>query len=163
MCAVQCACRGQRTTSGVGPHLLPCLRQSLLLFACLWQANWPRRAWGLFCLQLSSPCRILELQMPTGSEGPNSGHDTCIESTLSIEPFPQRHSEKFQADPYIDITLISYNIYNTHKAFTNTYACTHMQAHTCKHTHTFTQRVIHVKIHSQLQIQSGSPTKSPDK
>lgn len=62
--ASECVClracvrvRGQETTSGASPHLLPCLSQGLLVHCCVYTVNWPASSRAFSCLSLSSCCR----------------------------------------------------------------------------------------------------------
>lgn len=54
VCAMVCVHAGQRTTSGVTPHLLPSFRWGHLTFVagcCVYQACWTTGFWGVSCLR----------------------------------------------------------------------------------------------------------------
>lgn len=100
MCAHACVCAhghgyvGQSKTSGVGPHLPPCLRKSLSAHCSVLLTCWPFSLGGFFCLCHPSPGRSSERVATVpgfymDSEDSNPGPCTYMANTLPAELSPQ--------------------------------------------------------------------------
>lgn len=107
---LQCACRGHRAISGVGPCFPPNLGQSLFVvpcFAC--QASRP--SWWFFCLCLSFFHRSSGIAdtsyciwICVASGDLNSGPHTCAASTL-LSHISSPSSDQEHLDPVFKLTI----------------------------------------------------------